>query len=99
VSAGYPVDKTSLDNRMGALVMGVRKALQDVVAFKALLDDTTVLPDATLTTLGYGAGDITTLRAAFTDLKKLSDIANNAATQSATNDFWFNAKHLTGIAI
>lgn len=97
--AGYPVDKLSLDNRMGALVMGVRKALSDVVAFKALLDDTTVLPDSVLTGLGYSAGEITTIRASFTDLKKLSDIASNAATQSAPNDFWFNAKHLTGIAI
>lgn len=94
--AGYATSKQDLDNTMGRLVQALREDLRAIVAFKAMLDDTTILPDATLTGLGYGAGDITTIRAAFTDLKKLSDIANNAATQSATNDFWFNAKHLTG---
>lgn len=99
MAAGYAVDKVSLDNRVGQLVSGVRHALADIVAFKALLDDTTILPDSVLTTLGYSAGEITQLRAAFADLKKLSDVANGTATQSAVNDFWFNAKHLTGIAI
>lgn len=98
MSTGYAVTKTDLDNRMGALVLDVRQALAACVAFKVLLDDTSILPDATLTTLGYNSGEITTIRAAFTDLKKLSDIASAAATQSSTNDFWFNAKHLTGIA-
>ena len=98
MSTGYPIGKTDLDNRMGALVLALRGALNACVAFKVLLDDATILPDATLTSLGYSATEITTIRSAFTDLKKLSDIANNAATQSATNDFWFSAKHLTGIA-
>lgn len=97
MSAGYPIAKVDLDNRMGALVIALRGALANCVAFKVLLDDTTILPDATLTTLGYTAGEITTIRAAFTDLKKLSDIAGAIAVQAATNDFWFNAKHLTGI--
>lgn len=98
MAAGYAIDKVGLDNRMGALIAALRTDLQNIVEFKALLDDTTILPDATLTTLGYTAGEITTLRAAFTDLKKLSDIAGNLAVQAATNDFWFNAKHLTGLA-
>jgi hypothetical protein len=98
MSTGYPITKVDLDNRMGALVLALRGALANCVSFKVLLDDTTILPDATLTSLGYTSGEITTIRAAFTDLKKLSDIANNAAVQAATNDFWFNAKHLTGIA-
>lgn len=98
MSTGYPITKTDLDNRMGALVVAIRSALADAVAFKVLLDDTTILPDATLTSLGYSGGEITTIRAAFTDLKKLSDISAAAATQASTNDFWFNAKHLTGLA-
>lgn len=98
MSTGYPITKTDLDNRMGGLVLALRGALNACVAFKVLLDDATILPDATLTALGYSAGEITTIRGSFTDLKKLSDIANSAAVQAATNDFWFNAKHLTGIA-
>ena len=97
MSAGYPITKVDLDNRMGQAILAVRQSFAEIVRLKAMLDDTTILPDATLTTLGYSAGEITQLRAAFTDLKKLSDIASAAAVQAATNDFWFNAKHLTGL--
>lgn len=96
MAIGYPITKTGLDNTMGGLVVTVRDSLNAVVSFKALLDDTAVLPDAVLTALGYGSGEITTIRAAFTDLKKLSDIARAAATQTPANDFWFNAKLLAG---
>jgi hypothetical protein len=99
MSAGYPIDKVSLDNRMGQLIAAVRLALANCVAFKVLLDDTTILPDATLTTLGYSSGEITQIRAAFTDMKKVSDLASGATTQASVNDFWFNAKHLTGIQL
>lgn len=94
---GYPITKVDLDNRMGQTVLAARQALVEVARFKAMLDDSTILPDATLTSLGYSAGEITQLRAAFTDLKKLYDISTGAATQASTNDFWFNAKHLTGL--
>lgn len=96
MAIGYPITKAGLDNSMGGLVVAVRNSLNAVVSFKTLLDDTTVLPDAVLTALGYGSGEITTIRASFTDLKKLSDISRAAATQGATNDFWFSAKLLAG---
>lgn len=96
MSIGYPITKIGLDNQMGSLVVNLRDQLNAIVSFKALLDDTTVLPDAVLTGLGYGSGEITTIRASFTDLKKLSDISRAAATQSPANDFWFNAKLLAG---
>ena len=96
-NTGYAITKIDLDNRMGNAVVTLRDALIAIVALKAELDDSTILPDATLTTLGYTAGDITTIRAAFTDLSKLNDISRAAATQASTNDFWFNAKHLCGL--
>lgn len=96
MAIGYPITKIGLDNTMGGLVVGLRDALNACVAFKANLDDTAILPDAVLTSLGYGSGEITTIRASFTDLKKLSDIARAAATQSPASDFWFNAKLLAG---
>jgi hypothetical protein len=97
---GYSIGRADLDNRMGALISALRTDLQNIVEFKALLDDTTILPDSVLQAapFSYSSADTTLIRAAFADLKKLSDISNNLATQSATNDFWFSAKHLTGIA-
>jgi hypothetical protein len=97
MAAGYPIAKIDLDNRMGSLVTAARDALRACVDFKALLDDTTILPDATLTALGYSAGEITQIRASFTALVKLYDISRAAATQSPSNDFWFDAKHLAGL--
>lgn len=97
MSAGYPITKVDLDNRMGQSILALRQALDEIKRIKTMLDDTTILPDATLTTLGYTSGEITQLRAAFTDLSKLRDISIAAATQSSVNDFWFNAKHLTGL--
>jgi hypothetical protein len=96
-TAGYQITKADLDNRMGGAVVTLRDALITIVALKAELDDATILPDATLTTLGYSGADITLIRAAFTDLSKLNDISRAVATQASTNDFWFNAKHLAGL--
>jgi hypothetical protein len=97
MSVGYPVTKTDLDNRMGALIVNVRDALNACVLFKALLDDTSILPDATLTALGYSAGEITQIRAAFSSMKSLSDISRAVSTQPSANDFWFDAKHVAGL--
>lgn len=99
MTVGYAITRVDLDNRMGALVAALRTDLQNIVEFKALLDDGSLLTDAVLQAapFGYSPAETALIRAAFTDLKKLSDIAGSAAVQAATNDFWFNAKHLTGI--
>ena len=101
MSIGYPTTKIDLDNRMGAMVVSLRAALLVPATFKAkFLDDSTLGTDAFLQGLGYtgsvSSGEIQTVRASFADMSKLNDISNAAATQSATNDFWFNAKHLLG---
>ena len=94
--AGYALNQNELDQRMGRAVTNLRDALDEVVAVKALLDDTTLLPDATLTALGYSSGDITTIRASFADLVALYKIAHAQQQQVGNNDFFFNAKHLAG---
>jgi len=96
VAIGYAITKSGLDNLMGGLIVATRDSLNSCVSFKALLDDTSILPDATLTTLGYGSGEITQIRASFASMKSLSDISRALATQGSANDFWFDAKHLAG---
>ena len=97
MAIGYPVTKVDLDNLVGRFVVALRDDFIAIVSLKAQLDDASLLTDTALTTLGYAAGDITQLRASFTDLAKLWDISRAAATQSTTNDFWFNAKHAAGL--
>lgn len=100
-TAGFQYTRASLDSTMGNIVTNLRNALNEVVSFNAQLNDSTLLTDAVLTALGYtgpsgtAGTDEALIRAAFTDLQKLSDIGRGLATQSPANDFWFNAKHLT----
>ena len=98
MAVGFTATKADIDARAGQLAMGLRDSLQRCSDFCDLLNDTTIFPnDTALTGLGYSPAEVTVLRAAFTDLKKLWSIAHANATQSATNDFFFNAKHLTGV--
>lgn len=97
MSVGFPVTKADMDNLMGRQVLALWTALDDVRKFKAGLDDS-IHNDAFLTSLGYSTGDITALRAAYADLDKLRQISHAAAIQAATNDFWFNAKSLSGLS-
>lgn len=106
MSAGLSLTKADLDNRMATVVIMIRDGLRKASELNALLNDTTIIPnDAFLTTMGYsgpGAGtDINYLRAAFTDLggtgSSLYRIATGAATLGGANDFFFSAKHLTGV--
>lgn len=104
MTTGYVITKTDLDNRMGGMVVALRAALAAPALFKVkFFDDATLGTDAFLQGLGYtgsvSAGEIQIMRNAFGDMSKLNDIANNAATQSSTNDFWFSAKHLIGLNV
>jgi hypothetical protein len=98
MSVGFPIGKADLDIKAGQLVVQLRQNLQACSDLCDLLNDTSIFAnDAALTALGYTQAEVTQLRAAFTDLKKLWQIAHNAATQSPSNDFFFNAKHLAGL--
>lgn len=94
MTVGLPSAKVDIDNRAGYLALQLRDTFNSIQVVKDWLDTQT---DATLTSLGYSAGDITTLRAAFTDLSNLGKVAHAQATQASANDFFFNAKKLTGV--
>jgi hypothetical protein len=97
VAVGYTIDKATLDNRAGALVTACWTDLDEIRKFKSWLDDAAHNTAYMTGTIGYTTADDTLLRAAFTDLDKLRQIAHAGATQSAANDFFFSAKALTGI--
>lgn len=97
MSVGFAITKAGIDQQAGQLVMNVRDDLLRCAQFCDLLNDTSIFPnDAALTALGYTSGEVTQLRAAFTDLKALYNVARANGTVPANNDFWFNAKHLVG---
>lgn len=92
---GFPTDKNNIDSRAGYLALTLRDTFSGIVIFKAWLD---TQQDTDLTGLGYTQAEVTLLRAAYTDLTNLNNIAHAQGTQPAASDFFWNAKHLTGLS-
>jgi hypothetical protein len=104
MALGYTILKADIDARAAGLVVALRDSLQRCSDFCALLNNTNKVPnDAFLTGLGYTAGEVTSLRAAFTDLGgtgvSLYRIAHGAAANAGTNDYFSNAQLLTGVVL
>lgn len=97
MSAGYPITKAGLDSTIGQETGAVWASLAAASARNTWLNDTAHSDANLLTPLGYSGSEITTLRAAFTDLNKLWQISHAAATQASVNDFFFSAKLLGGV--
>ena len=98
MSVGFSRNKADIDNKAGSLAQSLRDDLARCADFCDKLNDTGLFAnDQALIDLGYSQGEVNTLRAGFTDLKKLWQISHAAATQSSTNDFFFNAKQFVGM--
>lgn len=91
---GYPIDKATLNNRVGGIVVQLREVLADAVQIDEWLADQ---QDADIEALGFTTEDVTLVRASFVDLAKLARIAHGQDTQPAASDFFFNADHLVGL--
>lgn len=100
MSIGFGVTKADIDNKAGQLIVATRDDLLTCARFCNWLQDTSIWAnDAALTALGYSAGEVSTLRAAFVDMKALNTLANAGSSLGSPNDFFFNAKHLTGAQV
>ena len=95
MTVGYAVSKADCDGRAGALALALRTDFDAIRNFKIWLDAQT---DPVLTSLGYAAGEIATLRSALTDLAHLGGIYEGTQTQGAAYDFRTFAKLLTGVS-
>ena len=95
MTVGYSASKGEVDSTIGMVALNLREAFDAIRHFKIWLD---AKPDADLTTMGYTANDIATLRSAYVDLLKLANIYEGTATQSPAYDFRTFAKLLTGVS-
>lgn len=93
MAVGYPSDKNTIDNHVGALAIRIRDSLREAAAFKAWLDEQN---DASLMALGYSQVEADLLQASFTDLYNLNRVATGQMATGA-NDFFFNSRKLTGV--
>ena len=101
MSIGYPITKAAVDAMMGAHVVNLRNAFDDVVLFKALLDDSSMLSDGVLQGLGYTGSvsslEIQQIRNAYTSMSLLNTVSRGGSTVPSLVDFWFDAKHLANL--
>lgn len=103
MTIGLPLTKTNLDNIMGMEIGAVWTSL-NVIGVRLLWLNDSAHNTTFMGTLGYTGTEDTTIRAAYTDLDSLRQIAHATGTKgvatigqaAATNDFFFNAKALGG---
>lgn len=100
MSVGLTLNKADIDTKAGALAIQLRDTLAACARFCDLLNNTQIIPnDAFLTGLGYTAGEVTTLRASFTDAKALYTVSHAGQTVPSVNDFFFNLQKLCGAVV
>lgn len=92
--AGIPINKDIVNQRAGYLVKTLRDTLAEITRTKLILDG---LGDEGMIALGFTQTEADLIQAAFFDLDKVRQVANGQAEQVGANDFFWNAKHLTGI--
>lgn len=99
MSVGFLANKAAIDSQAGSLVVAARDSLYKCSQFCAWLQ-ATQQSDANLIALGYIQAEVTTLKAAFTDLGgtgiSLYNIAHGGTLPGGPNNFFFNAQLLTG---
>jgi hypothetical protein len=98
---GFPATKADFDSRAGQLATSLRDDLARWNQFFTLLTSSQWGSNNLQTVVGYSAADAATLIAAATDLGgsgiSLYNIAHGGALPTGPNDFFFNAKLLTGV--
>jgi len=109
MTVGYPVGTADVNNKAGSLVVTLWTTLEQIKQFKAWLDDAGTT-DAFLNGLSGGgangitgsasSGDVKTLRDSFADLAGaagLYGVAHGTVTPGGASNYFFNAKHLSGV--
>lgn len=94
MAIGYPKDKNSIDSIVGEISSGFQRAFRRSGQLNVEL---TAYTDAQLTTAGYTAGEVATLRAMVTDMTQLNNIYTGAATLGTAKDFRTNLRPLWGV--
>lgn len=95
---GLQPTKANIDNTSGSIVLSLEDLFARVDRFQTFLLAT---PDATLTSAPYSytAGEVATLKSAFTDLAQLAAIYRNQQNLATAKDFRAFAKQLIGFGL
>jgi hypothetical protein len=94
MAVGFPTDKDTIDAQAGQIIFTLRETLERAQRVKEWLDGT---PNADLEALGYSANDVSILKSSYNDMDRLARIAEGQEVQASPSNFFFWARHLTGL--
>ena len=94
MAVGYPKDKNTIDNTIGALALAASQVFRRAVQLKTELD---VYTDVQLEGKGYTTGEVTQIRAMAADLVQLNGIFTGAATLGTVKDFRASLRFFFGV--
>jgi len=96
MSIGLTFTKSELDQKIGHVSLVFKHGFEDAVTLKAYFDSTT---DQILIDMGYTAGEVATIKTAFTDLNQLSGIWLGNANLAAAKNFTQFVSRLWGTGL
>jgi hypothetical protein len=96
MATGWPLDKTTMDQKGGEIIVSLQQALLAAHRHKLLLD-AQFSTNAPLISLGYTDAEATIYRASIIDAAALRPVAYGISVPGAVNNFFFNGQKLAGI--
>jgi hypothetical protein len=94
MAVGLQPSKSEVDSIVGQQSKTLNILFEQAAQMNAWLGQQS---DAELTALGYNAGDITTLRGAYSDLDELRSLYRGTATLAVAKNFRTNVRKLWGL--
>lgn len=94
MTVGFPIDKATINNTLGSLVVTVRDSL---AAAERINEIVWALPEEKLVDLGYSAEDIALLKSSTSDLAALARVATGRQTPNGASNFFFHSGKLAGL--
>lgn len=103
MTIGIAVAKTDVDRSVGYLTVALLQALNNAVEFKTEFLDKTAASTAGvetyMTSLGYTAAEITTIRNHFTFLQLLQEVANGGQVVPNAVNFFSQVPLVIGVNV
>lgn len=94
MAIGYPKNQASVDAIVGELAQSINRNFRRALQLKTEVD---AYSDASLTAIGYTAGDISALRTFVLDLGQLNSIYTGAAALATAKDFRISTRPMWGV--
>jgi hypothetical protein len=94
MTTGFDITKDVVDNALGVVTVQLRETFREIDRLAVWFTENN---DAALLALGFTQPQIDLRRASLTALSKLSRVSRAADTVPVADDFFFNARKLTGL--